>query len=186
MAINWWDVSKDRKGGSFGPNGLVYVVQVCGDHFAYLVTDTNRRRSGIAPSGLASAKASCEAIALDWMQPDDSEQVDDAPLDVAVQDRWAQVNGPKQPKPAEPTETFAESVKHVLTHLERMLRAKNKAYGNSALEPVRVFSKADKAEQIRVRIDDKLSRLARGSNAGEDVLMDLMGYLVLLWIAEKI
>lgn len=39
-----------------------------------------------------------------------------------------------------------------------MLLAKNAAYGNSALEPVRIFSKADPTEQIRVRIDDKLSR----------------------------
>jgi hypothetical protein len=67
----------------------------------------------------------------------------------------------------------------------RMLRAKNRAYGDSAMDPVRVFSRADPLEQIRVRIDDKLSRLARGSGAGEDVTLDLIGYLVLLRVAEK-
>lgn len=66
-----------------------------------------------------------------------------------------------------------------------MLIEKNKAYGNSALDPVRVFSQADPAEQIRVRIDDKLSRLARGSAAGEDALFDLIGYLFLLLVAEN-
>jgi hypothetical protein len=70
--------------------------------------------------------------------------------------------------------------------LKSMLLAKNKAYGNSALEPVRIFSKADSEEQLRVRLDDKLSRLARGSADGEDVELDLMGYLVLLRVARRI
>lgn len=69
--------------------------------------------------------------------------------------------------------------------LKEMLIAKNKAYGNSALEPVRVFSKAPIDEQIRVRLDDKLSRLSRGSAAGEDVEADIMGYLVLLRVHRK-
>ena len=67
--------------------------------------------------------------------------------------------------------------------IAEVLIQKNAAYGNSALEPVRIFSKASTVEQILVRLDDKLSRLARGSAAGEDVVLDLMGYLVLLRIA---
>lgn|GEM_PF-594167 len=66
-----------------------------------------------------------------------------------------------------------------------MLLAKNAAYGDSALNPVRVFSRASTEEQILVRIDDKLSRLSRGSAAGEDVVSDLLGYLVLLRIARR-
>lgn len=69
--------------------------------------------------------------------------------------------------------------------LRRLLLEKNEAYGNSALDPVRVFSKADPVEQIRVRLDDKLSRLARGHSAGEDVEQDLLGYLVLLRVARR-
>ncbi len=69
--------------------------------------------------------------------------------------------------------------------IAEMLIEKNRAYGNSALEPVRVFSKATTEEQLLVRIDDKLSRLARGSAAGEDGVADLIGYLVLLRIARK-
>ncbi len=69
--------------------------------------------------------------------------------------------------------------------IAEMLVEKNRAYGNSALAPVRVFSKASSEEQLLVRIDDKLSRLARGSAAGEDVVADLIGYLVLLRIARK-
>lgn len=60
-----------------------------------------------------------------------------------------------------------------------MLIQKNEAYGDAALNPVRIFSKSDTLEQLKVRIDDKLSRLARGEFAGEDVIHDLLGYLVI-------
>lgn len=81
--------------------------------------------------------------------------------------------------------TFEENVTAILADIREMLIEKNKAYGDSALNPVRVFSSASPSAQLRVRIDDKLSRLARGSNAGEDVVRDLIGYLVLLQIAEN-
>ena len=71
-------------------------------------------------------------------------------------------------------------IHEVCQEMEAFLIAKNQAYGNSALDPVRVFSKADPVEQIRVRLDDKISRLWHGHAAGEDVEKDLLGYLVLL------
>lgn len=68
----------------------------------------------------------------------------------------------------------------------QMLVEKNRKYGNSALEPLRIFSKADLLETIRVRIDDKLCRIKNEqSDEDEDVYMDLMGYLVLYMIARK-
>lgn len=70
--------------------------------------------------------------------------------------------------------------------VKSMLLVKNKAYGSSALDPLRIFSKASTEEQIRVRIDDKLSRLARGAAAGEDVESDLIGYLVLLRVQRRL
>lgn len=80
---------------------------------------------------------------------------------------------------------FPSVLEAVLADLRTFLIAKNAAYGNSALEPVRVFSKADPMEQIRVRIDDKLSRLFRGESAGEDTELDLLGYLTLLQVARR-
>lgn len=68
--------------------------------------------------------------------------------------------------------------------LRDLLFTKQVAYGNSALDPLRIMSKASPVEQILVRIDDKLSRLARGSAAGEDVELDLLGYLILLRVAR--
>lgn len=80
---------------------------------------------------------------------------------------------------------FSEVLDAVLAGLRTFLISKNTAYGNSALEPLRVFSKADPMEQIRVRIDDKLSRLLRGDDCGEDTEMDLLGYLTLLQVARR-
>ena len=65
-----------------------------------------------------------------------------------------------------------------------ILVEKNRAYGDSALNPVRVFSRADSREQLLVRLDDKLSRIARGGELGEDVVLDLIGYLVLLRVHD--
>lgn len=78
-----------------------------------------------------------------------------------------------------PQETFKEELNKVLKEVGTMLEQKNAAYGDAALNPVRIFSKADPLEQLKVRIDDKLSRLARGNAAGEDVIHDLLGYLVI-------
>lgn len=77
---------------------------------------------------------------------------------------------------------FAKELDVVLDEVRQMLIMKNTAYGDAALNPVRIFSKADPLEQLKVRIDDKLSRLARGSNAGEDVIHDLLGYLIIFRI----
>ncbi len=63
-----------------------------------------------------------------------------------------------------------------------MLVRKNRSYGDSVLSPIRVFSKADSLEQLKVRIDDKLSRIARGQDITEDTISDLIGYLIMLKI----
>ena len=54
---------------------------------------------------------------------------------------------------------FESKVSSILNEIKELLVAKNEKYGNSALEPIRVFSKASASEQILVRLDDKLSRL---------------------------
>ena len=77
-------------------------------------------------------------------------------------------------------------ITEIMRGIEEMLIAKNRAYGDSALEPVRVFSKTDTIEQLYVRIDDKLSRVQRGHEyPGDDTIFDLVGYLVLLLIAKE-
>ena len=81
---------------------------------------------------------------------------------------------------------FKEKVFSITDGIAEMLIEKNLKYGNSALEPKRIFSKADSAEQIKVRIDDKLSRIAnQNPEDDEDVIQDLIGYLVLLKISQQ-
>lgn len=77
-------------------------------------------------------------------------------------------------------------INRVCNEIRDMLMEKNLSYGDSALNPVRIFSKADPSEQIRIRIDDKLSRFARGKEfPGDNDINDLIGYLVLLKIAKE-
>lgn len=74
----------------------------------------------------------------------------------------------------------------ICDEIKQLLIEKNKKYGDSALTPCRIFSKADSVEQILVRIDDKLNRIQKGAGlvtSDEDVINDLIGYLVLLKIA---
>jgi hypothetical protein len=78
-----------------------------------------------------------------------------------------------------------KEIRDVCRKLADFLVAKNAAYGDSAINPLRVLSKADPAEQIRVRMDDKISRLVRGQAAGEDAIKDLVGYWVLLQVCEN-
>lgn len=73
-----------------------------------------------------------------------------------------------------------KSIQEVCEEIKAFLLEKNRAYGNSAADPVRIFSKVDPLEQINVRIDDKLSRMARGNEyPGDDTELDLVGYLIL-------
>lgn len=84
--------------------------------------------------------------------------------------------------PNNPTE---HEISRICKELAEMLIVKNRAYGNSALDPVRIFSGSDNVEQLKVRIDDKLSRFARGTEfPGDNDIDDLLGYLVLLKVAR--
>ena len=72
----------------------------------------------------------------------------------------------------------------VLDEIKEMLLEKNKRYGDSALNPVRIFSKADPLEGLRCRMDDKLSRIrTMDPEDSEDAYLDLLGYLVLHRVA---
>ena len=83
---------------------------------------------------------------------------------------------------------FSFQVSAYLLSIREMLINKNLKYGNSALEPLGVFSQLSAKEGLLVRIDDKLKRIKNGSleKDDEDVINDLIGYLVLLKIQDKV
>jgi len=70
--------------------------------------------------------------------------------------------------------------------IKDLLISKNNKYGDSAINPIRIFSKASATEQILVRIDDKINRWKnRQNDEDEDIILDLIGYLILYRISLK-
>ena len=86
------------------------------------------------------------------------------------------------------SETMQENITKTCEGMARLLVAKNQRYGNSALEPMRVFSRADPAEGILVRLDDKLSRIKHASSDGKPLrkndIADMIGYLILYCVKQ--
>jgi hypothetical protein len=79
-----------------------------------------------------------------------------------------------------------KDITKVSDQVKDLLISKNRSYGDSALHPSRIFSKADNVEQLLVRIDDKLSRIQNGHDwPGDNDIDDLIGYLILLKIAKE-
>lgn len=82
--------------------------------------------------------------------------------------------------------SFEQSVRRTTDQIANLLIEKNLAYGNSALDPIQVFSNSDRLEQLFVRLDDKLSRVKRGHEyPGDDTIRDIIGYCTLILIARE-
>jgi hypothetical protein len=85
------------------------------------------------------------------------------------------------------SEQTQAKIAEVCDEVKAMLIAKNKSYGDSALNPVRIFATSNNVEQLHVRVDDKLSRISRGGSfVGDNDIDDLIGYLILLKIAREL
>lgn len=80
---------------------------------------------------------------------------------------------------------WRKDISDVCDEIKVMLLDQNEKYGNSALDPIRIFSKADAREQIRVRIDDKINRIKTTQDDDEDVILDLLGYLILYRVTQR-
>jgi hypothetical protein len=76
-------------------------------------------------------------------------------------------------------------ISEICDNLKDFLLEKNKNYGNSALEPIRIASKLDSEEQIKIRIDDKLNRIKNSKEDRENDYLDLAGYIVLFMIKKE-
>lgn len=76
-----------------------------------------------------------------------------------------------------------EKIVRILEAIRQLLLVKNSRYGNSILDPMRVFCKKDKEESdIPARLDDKLSRIKNSDKIRINDVTDLIGYLVLFLI----
>lgn len=75
-------------------------------------------------------------------------------------------------------------IREVCTEVMELLIEKNESYGDSALNPMGIFSSSDALVNLGARIDDKLARIKTMGfeGYGEDNVKDLTGYLILLQI----
>ena len=81
---------------------------------------------------------------------------------------------------------FEQLVRNYCNDLAELLIEKNRKYGDAARNPKRIFSQADPLEQLKVRMDDKLSRIAnQQGDEDEDVYKDLTGYLILYEVTKR-
>ena len=78
-------------------------------------------------------------------------------------------------------------INKIAEEVKELLLQKNKDYGDTANNPISIFSKLDSTEAICARIDDKLSRIKnKGINdKTEDTVTDLIGYLILLKVSLR-
>jgi len=86
---------------------------------------------------------------------------------------------PKKNKPDQPA-NIRDAIIVACEDLKATLLEKNESYGNSVGDPLMVFSRSEAMSRINVRLDDKLSRIARGHEyQGDDTELDIAGYLIL-------
>ena len=69
---------------------------------------------------------------------------------------------------------------------EVLLLIKTDTYGDSALQPLNIFSNTGPVVGLKMQIDHKLKIIINAAlvDATEDTLQDLAGYLILLLIAK--
>lgn len=84
-----------------------------------------------------------------------------------------------------------QNMSHVLDSMRDLLIYKNNKYGNSALEPMDVFTRhvCDQntagLNSILVRLDDKLKRIQNADELRKNDVSDLIGYLTLLCVDQE-
>lgn len=79
-----------------------------------------------------------------------------------------------------------EKIKRITDGIYSLLEYKNKNYGNAALKPLNIFYKESSENSIKIRIDDKISRLKNSSEIRVNDVIDLIGYLILLLVSMDI
>lgn len=85
-------------------------------------------------------------------------------------------------------QSTADKIAGITSAMCSLLQYKNKNYGDSALNGVKVFSAIKPESSICIRLDDKLARVRNGEKGTfkKNDLCDVIGYMVLLCIEEGI
>ena len=78
-----------------------------------------------------------------------------------------------------------EKIVDVLDGMEDLLLYKNSKYGDSAINPKKIFYKGDSTNSILIRLDDKIGRVMSNPDEKPRVndVCDIIGYCTLLLIS---
>ncbi len=82
------------------------------------------------------------------------------------------------------SEETKQKIIKIYDGLKALQLIKNDRYNDSALKPIAIFSKTSSNEQIKCRLDDKISRVKNSSELRKNDCADIIGYVVLLMISE--
>ena len=119
-----------------------------------------------------------------WPTPEDTQAVKDAV------DKLLAIQAEEASKLPLYSDT-QQNMQHVLDSMKDLLIYKNNKYGNSALEPMDVFTRhvCDQntagLNSILVRLDDKLKRIQNAEELRKNDVSDLIGYLTLLCVDQE-
>ena len=81
-----------------------------------------------------------------------------------------------------------EKIVDVLDGMKDLLLYKNSKYGDSAINPKKIFYKGDSTNSILIRLDDKIGRVMSNPDEKPRVndVCDIIGYCTLLLISMGI
>lgn len=82
------------------------------------------------------------------------------------------------------TET-QQKISNIMDSMKDLLLYKNQKYGDSAINPKKIFYKGDSTNSILIRLDDKLGRVMSNTDEKPRVndVADIIGYCTLLLIS---
>lgn len=83
------------------------------------------------------------------------------------------------------TEEVQKRIEKIVESIGKMLIMKNTNYGNSAIEPINIFSKEGNINSILIRLDDKLGRIKNSTELRKNDISDIIGYLILLCVVKN-
>ena len=95
---------------------------------------------------------------------------------------WESSNGIDWTEKATDTQ---QKIVDVLDGMKQLLLYKNKKYGDSAINPKKVFYKGDATNSILIRLDDKIGRVMSNTEDKPRVndVADIIGYCTLLLVS---
>ena len=81
-----------------------------------------------------------------------------------------------------------QKIKDILSGVTDLILYKNRKYGDSAINPKKIFYKGDSTNSILIRLDDKIGRVMSSTEEKPRVndVADIIGYCTLLLVSMGI